>query len=236
MSRHAARHVTDLVVQKPDALICLAAGDTPKGMCRYIASFAASENIDFSQCHFVSLDEWVGISPENGGSCQYFLRNYLFNPLNVKESNIRLFDPLADNLKNECEKMDEYIWRHSGIDLMIVGIGRNGHIGFNEPGVPFENYSHVVALDETTQTVGQKYFREHTTLTKGITLGLQHLLDARKAILIANGINKAQIIKQALEGEINTQTPASVIRKHQDAEVILDPDAASQLTQPNENK
>lgn len=236
MSRHAARHVTELVIRKPDALICIAAGDTPKLMCKFIADTAAEKKIDFSKCYFVSLDEWVGISPQNEGSCQYFLRNNLFDPLDIPESNVRLFNPLANDLRDECVRMDEYIQSHGGIDLIVVGIGRNGHIGFNEPGVPFGKYAHVVALDETTQTVGQKYFREKTTLTKGITLGLQHLLDARRAILIANGTNKAAVIKQAIEGVVDPRMPASVIRNHQDAEVILDSDAASQLTPPNEHK
>ena len=113
---------------------------------------------------------------------------------------------------------------------MIVGVGRNGHIGFNEPGVSFEEYSHVVDLDETTQTVGQKYFREETTLTQGITLGLQHLMEARKAVLIANGSKKAEVMKKAIEEEITTDMPASIMRKHPDGEIILDKEASSLLS------
>ena len=230
MSLHAARHVTELVKAKPDAVICIAAGDTPKLTCDLIAQIAKKENIDFSRCYFVSLDEWVGIPPENEGSCQYFLRNYLFDPLNISEKNIHVFNALAKDMQKECTDMDEFIKRHGGIDVMIVGVGRNGHIGFNEPGVNFQEYSHVVDLDETTQTVGQKYFREETKLTQGITLGLQHLMEARKAVLIANGNKKADVMKKAIEEEITNSMPASIMRKHPNGEIILDKEASSLLS------
>lgn len=230
MSLRAARHVTELVKKKPEAVICIAAGDTPKLTCDLIVQIAKKENIDFSHCFFISLDEWVGIPPKNEGSCQYFLRTYLFHPLHITEKNIHLFNALADDMREECRSMDDTIRQHGGIDLIIVGVGRNGHIGFNEPGVSFEKYSHVIDLDETTQSVGQKYFREHTTLTQGITLGLQHLIEARKAVLIANGEKKAQVMKEAIEDEISPRIPASIMRKHADAEIILDKEAASLLS------
>ena len=231
MSLRAAKHVTELVKTKPNAVICIAAGHTPALTCELVAEIAKKENIDFSRCIFVSLDEWVGIPPENEGSCQYFLRNSLFNPLRISEQNIHVFNARANDMQHECKSMDAYIKEHGGIDLIIVGVGRNGHIGFNEPGVNFEEYSHVVDLDETTQSVGQKYFREQTTLTQGITLGLQHLIEARKAVLIANGEKKAGVMKEALEGDVTPQMPASIMRKHANAEIILDKEAASLLTQ-----
>lgn len=236
MSLHAARHVIDLVRSKPNALLCIAAGDTPKLTCDLVANIAKKENVDFSRCYFASLDEWVGIPPENEGSCQYFLRNYLFTPLKISDKQFHLFNALATNTQKECADMDAFIKDHGGIDLIIVGVGRNGHIGFNEPGISFEQYSHVVDLDETTQTVGQKYFREETKLTKGITLGLQHLIEAKKAILIANGIKKAEVMREAIEGEINPRMPASIMRKHDDGEIILDEEAASKLTSTHELK
>jgi glucosamine-6-phosphate isomerase len=172
----------------------------------------------------------VGIPPENEGSCQYFLRNYLFDPLHINQQNIQVFNAMAPDMQKECSKMDEFIRQRGGIDLIIVGVGRNGHIGFNEPGVNFKAYSHVVDLDETTQTVGQKYFREQTTLKQGITLGLQHLIESKRAVLIANGIKKAEVMKEAIEGEIDAKMPASIMRKHADGEIILDKEAASLLS------
>lgn len=229
MSLRTARYIIDVVKKKPGALLCLAAGDTPRLAYDLVAQIAKKENVDFTQCYFVSLDEWVAIPPENEGSCQYFLRHHLFGPLHIPENHIHLFNALAGDLAEECSKMDTFIQQHNGIDLMIVGVGRNGHIGFNEPGVDFNEYSHVVELDETTQAVGQKYFRNQTTLTKGITLGLQHLLESRKVILIANGEKKSSVIKEAVEGKVGAEMPASIMQKHPDGEIILDEEAASLL-------
>ena len=230
LSLRTAREVTDLVKSNPEALLCIAAGHTPELTCELITQIVRKENIDFGRCFFVSLDEWVGISPDNEGSCQYFLRNFLFIPLNINNKNVHVFNALAKDMQKECEDMDNFISQHGGIDLIVVGVGRNGHIGFNEPGASFEQYSHVIELHETTQTVGQKYFREETTLNQGITLGLKHLLEARKAILIANGERKAAVMKEVIEGEISPEMPGSVIRKHRNAEIIMDKEAASLLS------
>jgi glucosamine-6-phosphate isomerase len=236
MSMHAARHVVDVIKQKPNALLCIAAGDTPKLTCTYIAQLVAKENVDVSKCYFVSLDEWVGIPPENAGSCGYFLKHYIFNPLHISPDQFHVFNAMAEDMNEECKRMDAFIKDHGGINLIIVGVGRNGHIGFNEPDVPFEKYTHVVNLDETTQTVGQKYFQQQTALSQGITLGLQHLMEARKAILIANGSKKAEVMKEAIEGEISPKMPASIMRKHSNGEIILDNEAASLLTPAHEVK
>jgi glucosamine-6-phosphate isomerase len=229
MSKVTAERIVEVIRKKPNALLCLAAGDTPRLAYSMIGAIAAANKTDLSQCRFVSLDEWVGIPPENEGSCQYFLRSVVFGPLNISEDRIHLFNAMSDDTNRECREMDHFIRDNGGIDLIVVGIGRNGHIGFNEPGVPFENYSHVVELDEVTTSVGQKYFAEKTTLSKGITLGLQHLLDATEAILIANGAKKADVIKKSLEEQISVNMPASAIRKHNNAAVIIDEEAASLL-------
>jgi glucosamine-6-phosphate isomerase len=230
MSLITARLIINTIKNKPRALLCLAAGDTPRLAYSLLSSLAEKENVDVSQCYFISLDEWVGIPPENEGSCQYFLRTTVFNPLKIPEHNIHLFNSLAADLHAECAMMDDFIRSKGGVDLMVVGVGRNGHIGFNEPGVPFDKYSHVVELDDTTKTIGQKYFTQHTALNKGITLGLKHLLESHTAIMIANGIKKAGVIRSALEEEISVDMPAGIIRLHKHGIVILDKDAASLLT------
>ena len=230
MSAATAEHIVAAIQKNPKALLCLAAGDTPRLAYSMIGKIAAEKQINLDQCSFVSLDEWMGIPPQNEGSCQYFLRSVVFGPLHIREDRIHLFDALSTDPAAECEKMDRFIAAKGAIDLMVVGIGRNGHIGFNEPGVPFEKYSHVVDLDEVTRSVGQKYFSQKTELSQGITLGLQYLLESKKAILIANGEKKAEVIRRALEEEISTAMPASAIRKHNNAFVILDKEAASSLT------
>ena len=230
MSARTAEMIISTIKTKPDALLCLAAGETPRLSYTMVAERVKQENIDVSRCKFVSLDEWVGIGAENPGSCQYFLRSTLFDLLGLSESQLHLFDSRANNLDKECREMDEFIRRNNGIELIVVGIGRNGHIGFNEPGVAAGLYSHVVDLDNTTKTVGQKYFTETTSLTQGITLGLQHLLEAKQAILIANGKVKAGVIRQAVEGSVDPLMPASIMQKHSNGYVIIDKEAASELS------
>jgi glucosamine-6-phosphate isomerase len=229
LSHSTALAIIDQVKRKPGSVLCLAAGDTPRLAYTLLSELAKKDKVDFSRCSFAGLDEWVGIPPENEGSCQYFLRTLLFGPLNIQDDQVHVFNALSVDLSKECTDMDRFIRDKGGIDLMVVGVGRNGHIGFNEPGVDFNRHSHVIDLDDTTQSVGQKYFKENTSLKKGITLGLKHLLEARSAIMIANGIKKAEVIKSALEGEITNQMPASIMRRHQNGEVIIDEQAGSLL-------
>jgi 6-phosphogluconolactonase/glucosamine-6-phosphate isomerase/deaminase len=122
LSFYTAKEIITLVKMKPDAVLCLAAGDTPKLAYTLLAQMALDEKVDFSGCTFIGLDEWVGISPENEGSCHYFLQQYIFKPLNISRSNIHLFDALADDLKQECKNMDAAIASMGGIDLMLVGV------------------------------------------------------------------------------------------------------------------
>lgn len=229
LSQQAAGEVIALVKHKPDAVLCLASGSTPMLTYRLLAEKALAQKVDFTRCIFIGLDEWVGISPENEGSCAFFFRTHVFNHINFSASRIYLFNALSGNLAQECATMNHVIEKNGGIDLMLVGVGMNGHIGFNEPGTSFELYSHVTQLDETTTSVGQKYFKEATALTQGITVGLKHLLESKKVLLLANGNKKAGIIQKALEGEITDALPACIIRQHTNSIVMIDEEAAGML-------
>lgn len=229
LSDAAADAIVDLVCANPEAVLCLAAGDTPKGAYALLASKAAARQADFRKATFIGLDEWLGVPPDNAGSCHYFLRHQLFAPLKIADEQIHLFDALATDMNAECRQMDDVIREKGGIDLMLVGVGMNGHIGFNEPGVRDDLYAHVVELDETTRRVGQKYFNRVTTLDKGITLGLRHVLESRTLILIASGPKKAEVIRAALKEPIGTDIPASVVRRHRNSVAMIDRDAAAHL-------
>ena len=235
LSNEAANEIIRTVKNNPAAVLCMATGDTPRLTYTLMAQKATGQKIDFSQCSFIALDEWVGIAPQNEGSCHFFLDTYIFKRLNINASNIYLFNALSTDLENECRKMDKVIKEKNGIDLMLVGVGMNGHIGFNEPGISANKYAHVVDLDNTTQTVGQKYFTASATLKQGITLGLQHFLESKRVIMLVNGSKKAPVMKQALEAEISTNMPASIIRVHPNGIVMIDEDAAALLALRNEN-
>ena len=229
LSQEAADEIIHTIKQKPDAVLCLATGDTPRLTYEILVQKANTEKVDFSKVSFVALDEWVGIPPENAGSCFFFLNNNVFKPLGVKAEQTYLFDALSEDLPSECAKMDSVIDQRGGIDLMLVGVGMNAHVGFNEPGVREDLKTHVVELDATTQTVGQKYFSQTAKLKHGITLGLVHFLNSRKALMLASGRKKAEVMRRALEGPISTDVPASIIKKHQRGIVMLDEEAASSL-------
>ncbi|HMH33243.1 MAG TPA: glucosamine-6-phosphate deaminase [Puia sp.] len=229
LSLRAAGEIIDLVTNKPNAVICLASGDTPRLMCKLLTERALKEKLDFSRCTFIGLDEWIGIPPESEGSCHFFFQTLLFDPLRISPAQIHLLDGMSKDPAQECAVMDKTIFDKGGIDLMIVGVGMNGHIGFNEPGVSFENYSHVTDLNDTTISVGQKYFSKPVALKQGITLGLKHLLESKKTIVLANGQKKAVIIKKVVEENISTQIPATVIRMHPQGVLMIDEEAASLL-------
>ena len=233
LSEAAANEIIELIKNKPDAVLCLASGDTPRLTCKLFAEKALQEKTDLTRITFIGLDEWVGIPPENAGSCHYFFQHEVFEPLHLSAGQINLFDAMSTNLERECQKIDKIVFDNNGIDLMIVGIGMNGHIGFNEPGVSFDNYSHVIELDNTTVTVGQKYFKTAVNLGKGITLGLKHLQESKKVLLIANGTKKADVIKKTVEEKITNSFPASIMQKHLNGFVMVDEEAAGLLNRKN---
>jgi glucosamine-6-phosphate isomerase len=229
LAHAAAEIILKIVKENPAALICCASGETPLPTFKALIEVAKEEKADFSGIKFIALDEWIGIGPLNSGSCQYFLKNFLTDPLNLKPSQLHFFNALSSNLAAECLAADSFIRQHGGLDLILVGVGLNGHIGLNEPGVSPDLYSHVIELDPVTAQVGQKYFTESTPLTRGITLGLKHFSEAKKAIVMATGRKKSEVMKKVLTDPISPQLPATIVRTHPDGIVMLDQDAASLL-------
>lgn len=229
MSRAAADLVAKQLATKPNSVIVFPSGDSPTGTLNYVVEDANSGKTDLSQCYFVGLDEWVGMDENDVGSCKYYLKNNFFGKLNKPTKNFRLFDAKAADLEAECEKMNQFIADKGGIDIMMVGIGLNGHIGLNEPGTPTNLCAHLSELDPMTVQVGQKYFNEATQLTGGITLGLKHFTEAGQAILIVSGAKKADIMAKSLEGEVTVDVPASILQTMPNAVVLIDKDAAAKL-------
>lgn len=228
LSQYTAEHIAAVINQKPDALLCLASGDTPIETYRRLVALAQDGRVDVSQCLFVGLDEWVGLGPDDRGSCSYSVFHELFTPLHLRPEQIHLFDAKADDLTAECARMDILIQSRGGLDLLLVGMGMNGHIALNEPGTPFDLGSHVVNLSESTKTVGQKYFDKETVLTQGITLGLRHLTEARAVILLVSGAKKASMLHDALKGPVSEHVPASILQTQPNAQIWVD-EAAGRL-------
>ncbi|HOZ76781.1 MAG TPA: glucosamine-6-phosphate deaminase [Ferruginibacter sp.] len=230
LSAYAANEIVQSIKEKPTLTLCLASGHTPLRTAELLVKQLLDEKVDYSRISFFGLDEWVGLPPENEGSCFYFFKTKLFEPLQLPPSQYHLLNAMAEDLDAECKKMDALIDDKGGIDVMLVGIGMNGHIGFNEPGTPFNKFCHIAELDDTTKTVGQKYFKEQTALHQGITIGLGHLMNAKKVFLKADGKRKAEVIQKTVEGDITESFPASIMQQHANGFVIVDEEAASLLT------
>jgi galactosamine-6-phosphate isomerase len=229
MSEAAADTIVTCVQQKPNALLCFATGNTPVLTYELLAQKAKSTNTDFSRCYCIGLDEWVGVPPQQHGSCHFLLHKQVFTPLSISQAHIHLFNGTNQNLENECIAMNNFIHQKGGIDCIIVGIGTNGHIGFNEPGVDVNLNAHVQVLHQSTLHAGQFYFNEPVQIKMGITLGMAQVMGAAKILLLANGTKKAAVIKKTLQGEITDAIPASCLQRCTQTVALLDRDAASEL-------
>jgi glucosamine-6-phosphate deaminase len=229
LSQAAVNFILDYLQKKPKSLVCIASGDTPKRVCQLLVEAKKNNHFDFSETTFIGLDEWVGMDENDEGSCKFLVYENLFRPLSIEASKIKYFDAKSTNLQEECDKINEFIAQNGGLDIMIVGVGLNGHIALNEPYTPFTNYAHVSKLEDMTIEVGQKYFTKKTVLTEGITLGLQHFREAKLPILMASGLKKSSIIYDALTNEATEAIPASIVQIIEHSLVLLDRDSGQAL-------
>jgi galactosamine-6-phosphate isomerase len=230
LAQFAANQILDCVRTKPNAVLCLTSGDTPIKTYHKIVELAQQTKTDFSRVTFFALDEWLGIPTTSPGSCYYIVMENLLKPLKIDAKQFHYFDGLAKDPQLVCDSIHKKLQHLGGLDLIFVGVGLNGHVGLNEPGTPTHLHVHISDLDQMTIEIGQKYFTEKTVLTKGLTIGLADFLEARTAMVIASGKKKAPIMKLAIEGTISNAFPASLIRHHKNGFMLLDEDAASELT------
>ena len=229
LSVKTAVMIADIILEKPNALLCFPAGGTSKRTFKYLIKLNKSGIISFKDCKIVGLDEWVNLGERKNENCFSFLKRYLFNHIDYTEENLCFFDGESANLEQECIKTDNFVTKNGPIDLILLGIGMNGHLGLNEPGTPFDLYSHMVTLDEVTKKVGQKYFQDQAPLTKGITLGLKSIMEAKKVVLQISGAGKAEITRNLIDSEISPNFPASIVKSHPNSFLLLDKEAAGNL-------
>jgi galactosamine-6-phosphate isomerase len=229
MSIKAFNDLVTLLPAGKNPLLCTASGDSPTGLYKEFVRQNTNKKVDMFNWNFVGLDEWMGMNGTDEGSCRYHLDKQLFHRLKIKESQICFFDGRAKDPELECERVENYISRQGGIDIAIIGLGLNGHVGMNEPGTSSKLRSHVTAIDATTQQSAQKYFKEPRPVTHGLTLGIADLMDAKHIILLVSGEKKAGIARQILEEEISEQLPATVLRSHPGLRIYLDSAAAKEI-------
>jgi glucosamine-6-phosphate isomerase len=214
MSYHAASQVAAYVRARESALICFAGGDTPLRTYQILIEMQKKGRVNLKDSYYVSLDEWVGLGYADKGSCQQMMRDGFYSPAGISESHICLFDGLSGDMSEECEKVEAFIRRFGGIGLAILGIGMNGHIGFNEPNGSDREGCFVIELHEVTKRVGQKYFPNGVPLSKGITIGYKTLEKADEVIYVAGGEKKNEIVKLILNSQPNPEVPATMLKNH----------------------
>lgn len=230
MSKKAANIIVSQVTLNPESILGLATGSTPIKTYEYIREKYEGDEVDFEKTVTFNLDEYIGLSQEDPQSYRNFMDQHLFKHINIKEENIYIPNGLAEDIQLECINYEEEIRKHGGIDLQLLGIGRNGHIGFNEPNVSFEARTHKVSLDEDTIHANARFFDSADEVpTAAISMGIKTIMMSKKILLLASGKNKAEAINALVNGPITPKLPASILQLHQDVTIILDEGAASLL-------
>jgi glucosamine-6-phosphate deaminase len=230
MSKKAAAMVASQITLKPNSILGLATGDTPFGMYEELVRMYKEKQLDFSEVKSFNLDEYFGLDKNNNQSYYYFMMKNLFNHVNIKKENTNIPNGMTENTEEECKNYDKRIDEAGGIDIQILGIGVNGHIGFNEPDVNFEAGTHLVSLDEKTIESNSRFFNSIDEVpTKALSMGIKTIMNSKKIVLLASGAAKADAIAKAVNGKISPELPASVLQLHRDVTVIIDKDAASKL-------
>ncbi len=229
MSEKGADLIAEVVKSNPCATLGLATGSTPIGVYQRLVRRNQSGEISFEKIRTVNLDEYEGLDGENPQSYRYFMNTQLFDHVNVDKRNTNVPSGVAEDMDKECERYTALL-KEAPQDIQLLGLGSDGHIGFNEPGSPFEGHTHVVELEESTIRDNARLFDKIEDVpTKAITMGIADVMQAKKILLLANGKNKAEAVKAMIRGEVTESCPASILQRHKDVTVIIDKEAAALL-------
>ncbi len=223
MSKKAAMIIAAQIILKPNSVLGLATGSTPIGTYSKLAEWCNKGDLDFSDITTFNLDEYLGLDPSHEQSYRHYMNKNLFSKINVKLENTNVPNGKATNIDEECLNYDKKISELGGITLQLLGIGHNGHIGFNEPDEYFEKLTHCVTLNKKTIEANSRFFEnEDMVPKKALTMGMKSIMQAKKIVLIANGEDKKEILKKSLFGPITPKVPASILQLHPDLTVISD--------------
>ena len=215
---------------KPDCVLGLATGSTPIGLYQQLVAWYEKGDLDFSEVRTVNLDEYKGLSRENDQSYYYFMHHNLFDHVNLPAENSHLPNGMEPDSDRECRRYSELIRSMGGVDLQLLGIGHNGHIGFNEPGDAFDNDVHCVDLTQSTIEANKRFFASADDVPKqAYTMGIKTIMQAKKILIVASGEDKADIVRDAFFGPITPKVPASVLQLHNDVTLVADEAALSKI-------
>ena len=228
MSRKAANIISAQVIMKPDCVLGLATGSSPLGIYRQLIEWYNKGDVDFSECYSVNLDEYVGLDITSDQSYVYFMHHNFFDSINIREDHTFIPNGKNADIAAECERYNKQIASLGGIDLQLLGIGRNGHIGFNEPGQAFETGTHCVDLQESTIEANKRFFASAADVPRqAYTMGIKTIMQAKKILVVVSGEDKAEIVKKAFFGPVIPGVPASILQMHNDVILVGDEAALS---------
>lgn len=232
MSRKAANIISAQIIMKSDCVLGLATGSTPIGTYAQLVEWYQKGDLDFSEVTTVNLDEYKGLTRDNEQSYYYFMNDKLFSKVNIDPKRTFLPDGMEPDSDKACRDYNQVIANVGGVDLQLLGLGHNGHIGFNEPGMAFEAQTHCVQLTESTVKANQRFFASMEEVPRqAYTMGIKTIMQAKKILVVVSGADKAAIVKEAFFGAITPQVQASVLQLHNDVTLVADEDALSEVGQ-----
>lgn len=230
MSQKAAEFLIERIRRNPDINLGLATGGTPVGLYAQLVKDHQKNHTSYQDATTFNLDEYMGLSSEDPNSYRFFMDKHLFNHIDIQKSNTHV--PLGDTAdpQQQCIDYENLIERHGGIDLQVLGIGSNGHIGFNEPGTSFHSETHIVELTPSTRESNARYFNSLSEVpAHAITMGIASIMRSREILLLVSGDAKRDALEQLLKGEVNESFPASILRKHTNVTIIADEAAIGKI-------
>ena len=228
MSRKAANIISAQIITKPNCVLGLATGSTPIGTYKQLVEWYEKGDLDFSEVTSVNLDEYRGLSGDNDQSYRYFMNTNLFNHVNIDKSRTYVPNGLEADSRKACEEYDQIIEQVGGVDLQLLGLGHNGHIGFNEPADCFAKGTNCVDLTERTIEANKRFFEKESYVPRqAYTMGTHTIMSARKVLMVVSGKDKAEIVKKAFFGPVTPHVPASILQMHPNFVLVADEDALS---------
>lgn len=230
MSKKAAHIIAAQIILKPDCVLGLATGSTPVGTYKKLVEWYKNGDLDFSTLSSCNLDEYRGLSPENDQSYRYFMNTNLFDHVNIRKDHTFVPDGLQENSDKACQMYEQIIRDLGGIDLQLLGLGHNGHIGFNEPTEEFPKITHCVDLTESTIKANKRFFEKESDVPKqAYTMGIGTIMGAKKILVVVSGEDKAEVLNKIINGPITPQVPASILQLHPDVTIVADNAALSKV-------
>ena len=230
MSRKAANIISAQVIMKPNCVLGLATGSTPIGTYDQLVEWYNKGDLDFSEVTTVNLDEYKGLPRTNDQSYYYFMHQHLFDRVNIDPERTNVPNGMEPDAEKECGRYEELIRSLGGVDLQLLGLGHNGHIGFNEPGEAFEKETHCVDLTESMIEANKRFFASADDVPKqAYTMGIKTIMQAKKILIVVNGENKADIVERAFFGPVTPEVPASILQLHNDVTLVGDEAALAKI-------